>query len=134
MRSCSKIALPECRLPSPRARGVASRSSTRCGIRMPCAVSITNFSAARSDTEHVKYLVYHHHRIRRDLRIGSSGDTTNPRVAPGAAFVTCVLGAFSLGFAFVFNVFGGLLVDPLHGRFTVFILLLGAEVNHAIEA
>jgi len=67
-------------------------------------------------------------------------------IAPGATFATCVLGVFSLGFAFVFNVFGGLLVDPLYGWFTgvfalllylywaSFILLLGAEVNHAIEA
>jgi len=67
-------------------------------------------------------------------------------ITPGAAFATCALGAFSACFAFVFNVFGGILVDPLYGWFTgvfalllylywvSFILLLGAEVNHAIEA
>jgi membrane protein len=67
-------------------------------------------------------------------------------ITPGAAFATFASALFSLGFAFVFNVFGGILVDPLYGWFTVlfalllylywssFILLLGAEVNHAIEA
>jgi membrane protein len=66
-------------------------------------------------------------------------------ITPGAAFGTCALGLFSAGFAFVFNVFGDILVDPLYGWFTgvfslllylywaSFILLVGAEVNHAIE-
>jgi membrane protein len=66
-------------------------------------------------------------------------------IIPGAAFATFASALFSLGFAFVFNVFGGILVDPLYGWFTgvfalllylywaSFILLLGAEVNHAIE-
>jgi membrane protein len=67
-------------------------------------------------------------------------------ITPGAAFATFASALFSLGFAFVFNVFGSILVDPLYGWFTglfalllylywsSFILLLGAEVNHAIEA
>jgi membrane protein len=75
-------------------------------------------------------------RVKRPIRA----------VIPGAAFATCASVLFSLGFAFVFNVFGSVLVDPLYGWFTglfalllylywaSFILLVGAEVNHAIEA
>lgn len=66
-------------------------------------------------------------------------------IAPGAAFATIASVFFSLGFAFVFDVFSTILVDPLYGWFTglfalvlylywlSFILLLGAELNHAIE-
>jgi membrane protein len=66
-------------------------------------------------------------------------------IAPGAAFATLAIAVFSLGFAWVINVFGPVLVDPLYGWFTgvfallmylywaSFILLLGGEVNNAIE-
>ncbi len=66
-------------------------------------------------------------------------------IAPGAAFATLAIAAFSVGFAWVINVFGPVLVDPLYGWFTgvfalllylywaSFILLLGGEVNNAIE-
>ena len=67
-------------------------------------------------------------------------------IAPGAAFATVAIAVFSACFALVINVFGPVLVDPLYGWFTgvfalllylywaAFILLLGGEVNHAIEA
>lgn len=66
-------------------------------------------------------------------------------IAPGAAFATISIAVFSAVFAFVINVFGPILVDPMYGAFTglfalllylywaSFILLLGAEVNNAIE-
>ena len=66
-------------------------------------------------------------------------------IAPGAAVATLAIAAFSLGFAWVINVFGPVLVDPMYGWFTgvfalllylywaSFILLLGGEVNNAIE-
>jgi membrane protein len=66
-------------------------------------------------------------------------------IAPGAALATVALAAFSVGFAWVINVFGPVLVDPMYGWFTgvfalllylywaSFILLLGAEVNNTIE-
>jgi len=66
-------------------------------------------------------------------------------IAPGAAFATLAIAVFSIGFAWVINVFGPVLVDPLYGWFTgvfallmylywaSFILLLGGEVNNAIE-
>ena len=66
-------------------------------------------------------------------------------IAPGAAFATVALVVFSVCFAVVINVFGPVLVDPLYGWFTgifalllylywaAFILLLGGEVNTAIE-
>ena len=66
-------------------------------------------------------------------------------IAPGAAFATLAIAVFSVGFAWVINVFGPVLVDPLYGWFTgvfalllylywaSFILLLGGEVNNAIE-
>jgi membrane protein len=66
-------------------------------------------------------------------------------ITPGAALATLAAVLFSFGFAFVVNVFGAILVDPLYGWFTgvfalllylywiSFIVLLGAEVNHVIE-
>lgn len=66
-------------------------------------------------------------------------------IVPGAAFATLAIAVFSVGFAWVINVFGPVLVDPLYGWFTgVFalllylywasiILLLGGEVNNALE-
>jgi membrane protein len=67
-------------------------------------------------------------------------------IVPGAACATIAWAIFSPVFAFVFNEFGRFLVDPLYGWFTgifalllylycaSYILLLGAEVNRAIEA
>jgi Virulence factor BrkB len=67
------------------------------------------------------------------------GNSRYIAMATGSWFV------FSFAFAFVLNKFGGCLVDPLYGWFTgviavllyvywsAYILLLGAEVNHAIE-
>ncbi len=66
-------------------------------------------------------------------------------IAPGAVFATLAIAVFSVSFAWVINVLGPVLVDPLYGWFTgVFalllylywasiILLLGGEVNNAIE-
>lgn len=66
-------------------------------------------------------------------------------IAPGAAIATAAIAVFSVGFAWVINVFGPVLVDPLYGWFTgVFalllylywasiIMLLGGEVNNALE-
>ena len=68
-----------------------------------------------------------------------------PAIVPGAACAAVGWLVFSLGFDFVLNEFGQLLVDPLYGWFTglfalllylywsSYLLLLGAEVNHAIE-
>jgi membrane protein len=65
---------------------------------------------------------------------------------PGAACAAATWFAFSMVFDFVMNRFGQFLVDPLYGWFTglfglvlylywsAYIFLVGAEVNHAIEA
>lgn len=75
-------------------------------------------------------------RVRRPVRA----------IVPGAGCATLALAVFSPVFAFVFDEFGRFLVDPLYGWFTgifalllylywaSFILLLGAEINRAIEA
>ena len=67
-------------------------------------------------------------------------------IVPGAACAAIAWFAFSMVFEFVMNAFGQFLVDPLYGWFTgvfglvlylywsAYIFLVGAEVNHAIEA
>jgi membrane protein len=66
-------------------------------------------------------------------------------IVPGAVCTATVWLVFSLAFAFVLNEFGQFLVDPLYGWFSglfalllylywsAYILLIGAELNHAIE-
>jgi membrane protein len=67
-------------------------------------------------------------------------------IVPGAVCAAACWFVFSMAFEFVMNRFGQFLVDPLYGWFTglfalvlylywsAYIFLLGAEVNHAIEA
>jgi membrane protein len=67
-------------------------------------------------------------------------------IVPGAACAAGTWFLFSMVFDFVMNRFGQFLVDPLYGWFTglfglvlylywsAYIFLVGAEVNHAIEA
>ncbi|MBV9172463.1 MAG: YihY/virulence factor BrkB family protein [Chloroflexi bacterium] len=67
-------------------------------------------------------------------------------IVPGAVCAAACWFVFSLVFEFVMNRFGQFLVDPLYGWFTglfglvlylywsAYIFLVGAEVNHAIEA
>jgi membrane protein len=67
-------------------------------------------------------------------------------IVPGAVWAAATWFVFSMIFDFVMNRFGQFLVDPLYGWFTglfalvlylhwsAYIFLLGAEVNHAIEA
>jgi membrane protein len=67
-------------------------------------------------------------------------------VSPGAASATLARLVFSVAFSWVMDRFGAILVDPLYGWFTglivlllylywsAFILLVGADVNHVIEA
>ena len=67
-------------------------------------------------------------------------------IVPGAVCAALCWFAFSMLFEFVMNSFGQFLVDPLYGWFTglfglvlylywsAYIFLVGAEVNHAIEA
>ena len=67
-------------------------------------------------------------------------------ISPGALGATVAWVLFTIGFSGVLNHFGPLLVDPLYGWFTglivlllylywsSLILLVGAEVNHVIEA
>ena len=67
-------------------------------------------------------------------------------IVPGAVCAAASWFVFSMVFEFVMNRFGQILVDPLYGWFTglfglvlylywsAYIFLLGAEVNHAIEA
>jgi len=67
-------------------------------------------------------------------------------IVPGAVCATASWFVFSMVFDLVMNRFGQFLVDPLYGWFTglfglalylywsAYIFLVGAEVNHAIEA